>query len=197
MSDTQTAPTSLICPHCQKKLRFKKTPAEGSRFNCPHCQGGIQYSSYDPNDTDRANNGQDAWFPSGWVQDSPGSSSPQDPSPTGFAAYIPTQHRSERNSDIPWIYRWTRKVAWLFFNMGKWFLLILGVLLLLGLALVVVATFAMREFENLSLIPAYAVVFGVYYFFVVLVTFADMLLAAFFLILVDIGLQVRAVNQRV
>ena len=43
-----TSAVKLACPHCGKKLGFKRAPAEGTKFRCPGCQGQIIYSTRDP-----------------------------------------------------------------------------------------------------------------------------------------------------
>ena len=70
---TATTPSSFTCPRCHKKLRFKKAPVDGTRFNCPGCGGSVTYTSPSPT---TVNNGSvqdnsDPWVPAEWHRPAP------------------------------------------------------------------------------------------------------------------------------
>ena len=42
---TNTIQAKLICPYCERKIRFKTIPSLGTSFRCPGCQGHIIYTT--------------------------------------------------------------------------------------------------------------------------------------------------------
>jgi hypothetical protein len=63
---TDATPQSVTCPHCHKKLRCKKVPAEGKKVQCPNCGGACIYSSSGLTSDVPSSSDVDPWVPDDW-----------------------------------------------------------------------------------------------------------------------------------